>query len=336
MRFVTRVLSAGLLTGILAGPLAAQPPESTVFISVVATKLFVVGAANPRTGIHFQHPSADTVWQHTGPVNIRAFGVAVQPHTDNKVLYIASGNGVHKSTDGGATWKITTGWNITEVLGVSPDPFDGDRVYCATPYGVFRTTDGCRTWQEASNGLDARFVSQVMASPLVKGQVICATESGAYISTDGASTWKRMGLSVGGIRTVVQHPRDPRILAAGTEDHGLYMSTDGGTVWTRREAGIDHLTFYAIAFDPTAPDTMYAGGYVTGVYRSVDGGTTWKRMNEGLAVLSFKCLAVDPRDSRRVYAGAYWGGAYVTEDRGAHWKPIGPPDSQVWTITIQP
>jgi hypothetical protein len=59
-------------------------------------------------------------------------------------------------------------------------------------------------------------------------------------------------------------------------------------------------------------------------------------MNDGLSVLSFKCLAVDPRDSRRVYAGAYWGGVFVSEDRGGHWKPIGPPDSQIWTISIQP
>ena len=336
MRITHCLTTTAVLAFVLAGSQPARAQESTVYASVVATKLFVVGAANPQTGIHFQHPSADTVWQHTGPVNIRAFGVAVGPGADQKTLYIASGNGVHKSTDGGTTWKITTGWNITEVLGISPDPFDPDRVYIATPYGVYRTTDGCRTWQECNRGLTTLFVSQVLASPLVRGQVVCATEGGAYMSTDGATSWKRMGLSVGGIRTVVQHPRNASIFAAGTEDHGLFMSTDGGRVWTRREAGIDHQTFYAIAFDPSSPDTMYAGGYVTGVYRSMDGGVTWKRMNDGLSVLSFKSLAVDPRDSRRVYAGAYWGGVFVTGDRGGHWKSIGPPDSQVWTISIHP
>jgi photosystem II stability/assembly factor-like uncharacterized protein len=335
-----RIIQCSIITALLvlsvAGPQPVSGQESTVYASVVATKLFVVGAANPRTGIHIQHPSADTAWTHTGPVNIRAFGIAVGPGPDQSVLYIASGNGVHKSTDGGATWKITTGWNITEVLGISPDPFDPDRVYIATPYGVYRTTDGCRTWQQSNSGLGATFVSQVTASALVRGQVICATESGAYVSTDGATSWKRMGLSVGGVRTVVQHPRNAGILAAGTENYGLYMSTDGGRIWTRREAGVDHLTFYAIAFDPSAPDTMYAGGYVTGVYRSLDGGLSWKRMNDGLSVLSFKSLAIDPRDGRRVYAGAYWGGVFVTEDRGGHWKSIGPPDSQVWTISIHP
>src|SRR5512137_845146 len=83
--------------------------ESTVYASIVATKLFVVGAANPRTGLHYQHPSADTAWQHAGPNNIRAFGCAVHLGSQQRVLYIAAGNGLHKSTDGGTTWRVTTG-----------------------------------------------------------------------------------------------------------------------------------------------------------------------------------------------------------------------------------
>ncbi len=317
-------------------PAGVVAQESTVYCSVVATKLFVVGAANPRTGLHFQHPSADTVWQHTGPNNIRAFGLAIQPGSDQRVLYIASGNGLHKSTDAGLTWKITTGWNITEVLGVSPDPLNPDRVYIATPYGVFRTTDGCRSWTECNRGLGSTFVSQVLASPFADRTVYCVTEDGAYVSRDGAETWERMGLSVGNVRTIAQHPRDPRILAVGTENHGIYMSTNGGRWWTRREAGVDHLTFYAVAFDPNAPDTMYAGGYVTGIYKSTDAGQTWKRANTGLNVLTFHTIAVDPRQSQRVYAGAYWGGVYRSENGGGTWTPLGPPDSQVWTISIQP
>ena len=241
-----------------------------MYASVVATKLFVVGAANPRTGIHFQHPSADTVWQHTGPVNIRAFGVAVGPGPDQKVLYIASGNGVHKSTDGGATWKITTGWNITEVLErESRSLRSGPRLHCHTLRGLpddRRLPDvaGMQPRSRghvhfAGDGESAGHTDRSFAPP----------KSGAYVSTDGATTWKRMGLSVGGSVRWCSIRATPTVFAAGTEDHGLYMSTDGGKVWTRREAGIDHLTFYAVAFDPSAPDTMYAGGYVTGVYRSI-------------------------------------------------------------------
>ena len=317
-------------------PAAVVAQESTVYCTVVATKLFVVGAANPQTGLHFQHPSADSVWKHAGANNIRAFGAAVHPGSDQRVIYIASGNGLHKSTDAGATWKITTGWNITEVLCVSPDSRDPDRVYIATPYGVFRTTDGCRTWTECNRGLGATFTSQVLASPLADRAVYCVTEDGAYLSRDGADSWERMGLSIGGVRSIAQHPRNPDVLAVGTEDHGIYMSTNGGRWWTRREAGVDHLTFYSVVFDPSTPDTMYAGGYVTGIYKSTDAGESWKRMNTGLRVLSFHALAVDPRNSRRVYAGAYWGGVYRSENGGATWTPLGHEDSLIWTLFIHP
>jgi hypothetical protein len=59
-------------------------------------------------------------------------------------------------------------------------------------------------------------------------------------------------------------------------------------------------------------------------------------MNKGLAALTFHTIAVDPRNSQRVYAGAYWGGVYRSENGGGEWNPIGPPDSQVWTIFIHP
>ena len=55
-----RLFAAVVLIAV-AGTAAAQ--ESTVYVSVVATKLFVVGAPNPQTGLFYQHPSADTVWE---------------------------------------------------------------------------------------------------------------------------------------------------------------------------------------------------------------------------------------------------------------------------------
>jgi photosystem II stability/assembly factor-like uncharacterized protein len=309
-----------------------ESQEVPVYLSVVSTRLFVVGATNPQTGIFTQQPAKDTIWSHVGPNNIRAFGVAVHPGTNGRVMYIAAGNGVHKSDDAGTTWRITTEWEITEVLCVSPDPRDVNTVYCATPYGVYKSSDGCRTWVQKNSGLRGGFSSWVVVDPARSATVYCATEDGAYRSDDGAQTWRRLGLSVTGVRTIVPHPKEPSVLFAGTEDHGLYRSPNGGVWWTKCEAGIDHTTFYSIAIDPLAPDTMYATGYVTGVYKSIDGGKTWKRMNNGLSVLTFHTLACDPTTSGRVYAGAYWGGVFRTDDGGKNWRNVGLPDSQVWTI----
>ncbi len=310
--------------------------QSTVYASVLSTKLFIVGGANPNTGLYYQHPAEDTIWHHTGAKRIRAFGVAADASSKGKTLYIASGDGVHKTTDGGVTWKITTGWNITEVQCVTPDPTNANVVYIATAYGVYKSTDGCATWKEKNNGLSFPFFLQsIIIDHSEANRLYCATEAGVYVSTDRAENWKRTGLNVGNARIIVQHPIDPKILFVGTEE-GIYTSPNGGKWWTKVEAGIDHQTFYALAFDPAHHDTMYAGGYVTGVYKSVNGGVTWGRVNNGLDFLSIHSIAVDPTNSSRVYAGTIWGGMYRTDNGGQNWRSVGLPQAEVWTIVIHP
>jgi photosystem II stability/assembly factor-like uncharacterized protein len=303
-----------------------------VFAPVTATRLFVVGAANPQTGVFVQHPGDDTVWTHTGAKTIRAFGIALSPGSKGRVMYIAAGNGVHLSRDGGRTWKITTDWRITEVMCVVPDPLDTNTVYCSTPYGIFKTSDGCASWQEMNSGLTSLFTPSLIAGK--EGRLYCVTEDGLFASTDGARHWGRMGLSVSGTRVIAQSPADHSFLIAGTENYGLYVSHDGGKIWTRSESGVDHMTFYAVAFDPVDPEIVYAGGYVTGVYKSVDGAKSWKRMNEGLGNLNVHAIAVDPVDHSRVYAATLWGGVYGSGDGGATWKSAGLSGAQVWNIVI--
>ena len=310
--------------------------HSTVYASVVSTKLFVVGAANPKTGLFYQRSSGDTTWQHGGPTNIRAFGIAIHTPSRGQLICIASGNGVHRSTDGGATWKITTGWQITEVLCVAIDSRNPEIMFCTTPYGVYKSGDGGATWKEKNNGLVQKFSSSIIIDHTHPNILYCSTEDGIYRSENGADSWTRTGLSVGGIRVVAQHPTNADILVAGTDDYGIYVTRNGGRYWKKSEAGLDHATFYAIAFDPKSPQTLYAGGYVTGVYKSTDGGVSWKRANTGLTNLNVHSLAVDPTNSDRVFVATQWGGVFRSDDAGATWRNAGLSGSQVWTIMVQP
>jgi photosystem II stability/assembly factor-like uncharacterized protein len=325
------------LAALLALPgaeaLAAAPK---VYVSVVATRMFIVGAANPRTGIHFQSPAQDTLWDHTGPNNTRAFSIAAYRPSNGQVLYIGAGNGVHKTTDGGQTWRVTNDWRMTEVLWVAPDETDPLTVYAATAYGIQKTTDGCQTWTLSNTGLETTFTPCVIVDRKNPRTLYCATESGAFRSDDRAATWQKVGLNVGGVRVIAQHPEKAEVLLVGTEDHGIYISRNGGRHWQKCESGIDHTTFFAIAFDPSNPETVYAGGYVTGVYKSTDGAKSWKRVNNGLSSLSIHSLAVDPTDGNRVYAAAYWGGVFRTDNGGSLWRHVGLADSCVWSVIIEP
>jgi photosystem II stability/assembly factor-like uncharacterized protein len=322
-----------LLSVFLAMQTFAQ--QSTVYASVVTTKVYVVGAANAPTGLFYQKTGGDTTWSHTGPVNIRDFGAALGPGS-GKIMYIGAGNGVHQTTDGGNHWKITTGWPVTEVLWVEPHPSRPEIVYCATPYGIFKTVDGCKTWQEKNKGLKVLFTQCVIVDRWHPDTLYCASEDGAYASYDAGDHWQRLGLSVGGVRVIAQHPKRPGVLFAGTEEYGIYITSNGGKWWHKSEAGIDHTTFYTIAFDPVHPDTVYAGGYTTGIYKSVDGGNSWVRKNEGLGQLNIHGIAVDPTNSNRVYVATIWGGVYRSENAGELWQSAGLAGSEVWNIFIQP
>ncbi|HTY36497.1 MAG TPA: YCF48-related protein [Bacteroidota bacterium] len=311
--------------------------HSTVYASVLSTKLFVVGAANPETGLYLQsQPTTDTIWHHVGPKTIRDFGLAVYSPSKGQIICLASGNGVHRTTDGGKTWKITSGWEITEVLCVTIDRNDPNIIYCGTPYGVFRTLDGGTTWVECTNGIKEKFTSSVIIDAANPAVLYCATEGGVYRSDDRGTTWMRTGLSVGGVRVVVQNPKDPTMLVAGTDDYGIYITHNTGRYWEKTEAGLDHQTFYSIAFDPSNPKVLFAGGYVTGVYKSVDGGVSWARKNTGISVLNIHSIAVDPTNSNRVFAGSMWGGLFRSEDGGETWNKAGLTGSQVWQIVVEP
>jgi photosystem II stability/assembly factor-like uncharacterized protein len=310
--------------------------ESTVYLSVLSTKLFVVGAANPETGVFYKKTTDDTMWQHTGPKNIRDFGLAVHTPSRGQLICIAAGNGLHKTTDGGKTWKTTTGWQITEVLNTTIDKADPNLIFCTTPYGVFKTLDGGATWVECNNGIKQIFASSILIDHSNSNTLYCSTEDGVYRSDNRGNIWARTGLSVGGVRVVVQHPKDRNTLLAGTDDHGIYITHNGGNYWEKCAAGLDHSTFFAIAFDPNNPRILYAGGYVTGVYKSIDGGQSWKRTNDGLTNLNIHSLAVDPNNSNCVYAGTLWSGVFRSLDGGASWRSAGLTGSQVWTITVQP
>jgi photosystem II stability/assembly factor-like uncharacterized protein len=321
---------------VLVIPAQVQSQESTLYVSVLSTKLFVVGAANPETGVFYKRTTDDTIWQHTGPKNIRDFGLAVYTPSKGQMICIAAGNGLHRTTDGGKTWKVTTGWEVTEVNGVAMDASNPDIIFCTTPYGVFRTLDGGSTWNECNKGIRQAFASCIIIDHTDPKTLYCSTEDGVYRSSDRGSSWNRTGLNVGGVRVVVQHPKDPNILLAGTDEYGIYMTRNGGKYWEKCAAGLDHSTFYAIVFDPNNPEVLYAGGYVTGVYKSTDGGQSWRRINNGLTNLNIHSLAVDPTNSNRVYAGTLWSGVFRSLDGGASWRSAGLSGSQVWTMSVQP
>ncbi len=212
---------------------------------------------------------------------------------------IASGDGVYRSDDGGASWR-RIGLSDTRAIGrILVDPKNPDVALVAAlghifggnrERGVFRTEDGGKTWSQVLF-VDAGTGGADLAADPENPAIVYAAMwevrnypwlsyykpmvgpgSGLHKSTDGGRTWKRV--AGGGWP------------AESLGRIGLAASA-GGRVWALVDA----------ADEPGKPSPS------AGLWRSDDGGTTWARVNAtpGLGSSYMNRLTADPRDRDAVY-----------------------------------
>ncbi len=92
-----------------------------------------------------------------GLVDYSMYSLAVDVKNPD-IAYAGTEGGLHKSTDGGESWKFIPGTGKKElritsergisVRSVAPDPTDSNIVYAASPGGkIYKSTDGAATWR---------------------------------------------------------------------------------------------------------------------------------------------------------------------------------------------
>lgn len=301
-------------------------------LAVVELDNFVaVGAANEGAAGLYRHRK-DTLWSHHGWGNTRNFGLDAPPG-DTDTVFLACGNGVIRTTDGGASWKVVTDWRITEVLDVAVAPTAPTQVYLATAYGVWRSPDQGETWSAMNSGIpepQATFMTSIVADRQAPGHVVVGGEGGLFRTTNGAREWVPVGPRGVAIRDLAQSAADPALWLAGTEERGIMISRDGGAHWSfiGVEAGMG--TIYAVAADPENPDRMAAAGFEGGVYLSTDGGARWRRA--GLEGPRIHALIFDANAPKTLWAGTLGDGVYRTDDEGARWHYAGLDGAVIWNM----
>ncbi|MEO6876270.1 MAG: hypothetical protein ABI222_15755, partial [Opitutaceae bacterium] len=269
-------LLLALTTGVAA---AAVPAPSRLYAAVAMTKAQKNSPTPLDSGLYVRDAAGH--WTNFGPRILGVASLAMAP-TVPDVLLLASADGVVRTTNGGRTWRKTTGWQVADVRSIVFDQVNTARVYAATAWGPLRSEDGGATWQLAQQGLDRLYCQTIVADAAHPGRVLLGMEEGIYVSTDAAISWQRAEFPAVTVLRLAQSAADAKLMLAGTQGRGAWLSRDGGQTWSAADLGTATANLYAVALSPHDAAQMAVGGWAVGVRISADGGRTWADRTAGL------------------------------------------------------
>jgi photosystem II stability/assembly factor-like uncharacterized protein len=119
--------------------------------------------------------------------------------SDANVAYAGGLATVHRSTDGGQTWKSSSIWAAgvgglskeTDVLVLTVDPLDPGIVLASGAPGIYRSANGGETWTQTLPLLGGGW--QHMAFNPARPDEVVASLSGSYhASADAGQTWRNL------------------------------------------------------------------------------------------------------------------------------------------------
>ena len=247
-------------------------------------------------------------------------------------------SGLHKSTDGGETWReITSGLPSVDLgrIGLAISPVDPEVVYAIVEAareegGFYRSTDLGENWTKQSGYVSGspQYYQELVPDPHDVDRVY-SMDTWLQVTEDAGVTW-RGGLTAD--RHVDDHamwidPDDPDHLLNGN-DGGLYESWDRGATWDFKE-NLPVTQFYRVSVDQAAPfyniyggtqDNFSLGGPSRTFNRHGIVNSDWYVTQGGDG---FETV-VDPTDPNVVYSQYQYGGLARFDRRSGQGVDIQP------------
>jgi photosystem II stability/assembly factor-like uncharacterized protein len=224
-------------------------------------------------------------------------------------------SGIHRSTDGGKTWKkITAGLPKDELgrIGLAISPVNPDVLYANVEAanrhgGIFRSTDNGVTWEKRRDyNSGAMYYGDIFADPQNVDRVYIPDVI-FQVSDDGGKSIHALGQRHMHVdnHIIWIDPEDTNHLLVGN-DGGLYCSFDGGATWTFF-ANLPLPQFYDVDVDNAAPFYNVYGGLQD---NNSLGGPSRTRSDHGILNQDWFVTQggdgfvshVDPEDPDTVYA----------------------------------
>jgi photosystem II stability/assembly factor-like uncharacterized protein len=263
-------------------------------------------------------------WQQSfeGMRDFVAYEIRIAP-SNASVIY-ASGNGVHRSTNGGASWRYMGGAAYSPI---TIDPIAADMLYGTIPFSVamtyiiYKSTDGGLTW----SGL--RTIASATALPFIQidlspQRVVYTSTSNQFLrSYNQGETWEEIQVPAIPRSLAIAHD-NPDLLYIGTWE-GVYKSSDRGQTWQLLGFS-DSRRNLSILLDPMDSQTAYLRIGELGFYKSTNGGEDWAEKNNGLIGRRWVTpTAINPRNSQEIFLATEYG-IFRTKDGGENWHPLSP------------
>jgi photosystem II stability/assembly factor-like uncharacterized protein len=288
---VFKTVDSGATWTALAIPLPASSTISAVVIDPVNPTILYVAyqrrvEGSVTAGV-FKSTDGGEHWQLLDLQATELTALVIDPAVPTTLYAAVNGSNIHKSVNGGLTWKpsgngITKGVRVMALDpttpttlyagggGCSPQMMIGGTVHTCDG-AVYRSTDGGTTWEATSltgvaiTSLSVRPTRPVTVYARVARSNLDAPLLGTLHSMDAGQSWSEFNFRWWNIvgETVVSAPNNPSLLYTISAD-GLTRSQDGGAHWTTIMASLrpyssDFAFVQTVAVDPRTGLKLYAG-----------------------------------------------------------------------------
>ncbi|MCS7023307.1 MAG: hypothetical protein NZV14_00785 [Bryobacteraceae bacterium] len=321
-------MSIALIALWFASPLFAQ---HRLYTTGITSKGWVVGTKLQPSGLFLRMGKG---WHRLGFLHPQIQTLDYDPR-DPRRIYLAAGNGCIRSDDGGKSWRILTGWEMTELQDVSVDRNQPDHVWIALPDGVAVSRDAGKSWSRVNLGVARRFIQSIRVDRSQPGRVLAGGELGVLISEDAGASWNRSSPELRLVTHLEQSPHDAKRWLATTQEQGAYQSTDGGRSW-QPLPGVPKGTLYNASFDPHGENRMALAGWGVGVVVSEDGGKSWRDGAQGLPSRAVWRAVFDPDQAGALWVSVHEEAAFLSPDAGRSWRRAGLEGSILYDFIFVP